>query len=433
VNPREILRFALRGLGANKMRSALTTLGILIGVGAVIILVAVGNGSSEAIKKSISRLGADTLTVSKSTTGRSSGGGGGGGPGGGFGNAGSGSGSSSTSNGPRTQAHDLTVDDAKALVSNSTQTPSVKSSSPVVTGSSITTTYDGTEHAINQIIGTYPTYFEAGSKTIASGTEFTNDDVLQDRKVIVIGSTVATDLFGTVNPLNKKINVDGVYFTVVGVLKTSGSTSSTFNDPDDVAIAPLPAVQESITGYGALDQIIVQAKSDKVVDAAQTEVTNVLNQRHGITTGSTADFTVSSQASLQETVASSTKTFTVLLGAVAAISLLVGGIGITNIMLVTVTERTREIGIRKAIGAPKGAILGQFVAEATVLSLVGGILGVLVGVLGSTFKIVGIQPVIVPSSILLALGVSVAIGLFFGGYPANRAANLRPIEALRHD
>ncbi len=431
MNPREILRFALRGLGANKMRSALTTLGILIGVGAVIILVAVGNGSSEAIKKSISRLGADTLTVSTSTTGRS--GFGGGGPGGGgFGNAGGGSGSS-TSSGPRTQAHDLTVDDAKALVSDPTQTPSVKSSSPVVTGSSITTTYDGTSHTINQVIGTYPTYFEAGNKVVSSGAEFTNDDVLQDRNVIVIGSTVATDLFGTVNPLNKKINVDGVYFTVVGVLKTSGSTSSTFNDPDDVAIAPLPSVQESITGYGALDQIVVQAKSDKVVDQAQTEVTNVLDQRHGISTGGTADFSVSSQASLQQTVAGSTKTFTVLLGAVAAISLLVGGIGITNIMLVTVTERTREIGIRKAIGAPKGAILGQFVAEATVLSLVGGILGVAVGLLGGTFKIVGIQPVIVPSSIALALGVSVAIGLFFGGYPANRAANLRPIEALRHD
>ena len=431
MSVREVLRFALRGLGANKMRSALTTLGILIGVGAVIILVAVGNGSSEKIKKSISSLGANTLTVSKSTSGRSlrGGFGGPGGAGGGFG----GGQSSGTSTGPRTQAHDLTVADAKALVSDPASTPSVKSSSPVVTGSSITTTYEGSSHSISQIIGTYPTYFEAGNKVVASGSTFTNDDVLNDKKVMVIGSTVATDLFGTVSPLNKQINVGGVYFTVVGVLKSAGSSSSGFQDADDVAIAPLPTVQESITGYGALDEIIVEAKSEKVVDSATTEVTDVLDQRHGITGTASADFTVSSQESLKSAVASSTQTFTVLLGAVAAISLLVGGIGITNIMLVTVTERTREIGIRKAIGAPKGAILGQFVAEATVLSLLGGLLGVAVGLGGSMFKIVGIQPVIVPSSIVLALGVSIAIGLFFGGYPANRAANLRPIEALRHD
>jgi putative ABC transport system permease protein len=158
----------------------------------------------------------------------------------------------------------------------------------------------------------------------------------------------------------------------------------------------------------------------------------VLNQRHDISGSNPPDYSIMNQASLQSAVSSSTQTFTVLLGAVAAISLLVGGIGITNIMLVTVTERTREIGIRKAIGAPKGAILGQFVAEATVLSLLGGVLGVLVGVVGSLFKVVGVKPVIVPSSIVLALGVSVAIGLFFGSYPANRAAKLRPIEALRH-
>jgi putative ABC transport system permease protein len=178
---------------------------------------------------------------------------------------------------------------------------------------------------------------------------------------------------------------------------------------------------------------VVQAKSASTVDSAQSEVTAILNQRHGIGGSVTADFQILNQASLQSTVASSSQTFTVLLGAVAAISLLVGGIGITNIMLVTVTERTREIGIRKAIGAPKSAILGQFIAEATVLSLVGGILGVAAGVIGSQFTIVGVEPVIVPSSVALALAVSIAIGLFFGSYPANRAAKLRPIEALRHE
>jgi len=247
----------------------------------------------------------------------------------------------------------------------------------------------------------------------------------------VIGQTVAQDLFGAVDPLGKQITVSGVNFTVVGVLKTKGSSG--FQDADDVAIAPLPAVQQGLTGYGALNQIVVQATTPKTVDAAQSEATDILNQRHGITGTNTADFQILNQASLQSAISSTSKTFTVLLGAVAAISLLVGGIGITNIMLVTVTERTREIGIRKAIGAPKGAILGQFLIEATVLSLLGGLLGVAAGVIGSQFKVVGIQPVIVPSSIALALGVSVAIGLFFGSYPANRAAKLRPIEALRHE
>jgi putative ABC transport system permease protein len=302
----------------------------------------------------------------------------------------------------------------------------------VVNASSSTVTYAGTSATVNQFVGTYPTYFAAANKVLASGTSFTADDVANGRKVVVIGSTTASDLFGRVDPLGKQINVGGIQFTVNGVLKPSGSSSS-FQDPDSIAIAPLSAVQQSLTGYGALNQIVVEAKSSEVVDAAQAEVSQILDQRHGVGGSVAADYQVMNQASLQSAVSESSQTFTVLLGAVAAISLLVGGIGITNIMLVTVTERTREIGIRKAIGAPKGAILGQFVAEATVLSLVGGVMGVLAGVIGSQFKIVGVQPVIVPSSIVLALGVSVAIGLFFGGYPANRAAKLRPIEALRHE
>ncbi|MCO5994383.1 ABC transporter permease [Actinoallomurus rhizosphaericola] len=420
MSPWEILRFALRGLTANKLRSALTMLGILIGVGAVIMLVAVGNGSSEQIKNNISRLGANSLTVTKSTSG---GGGGGFGGFGGMRNRGQ-------SSGPRTQAHDLTVDDAKALV-DPVNAPSVKSASPVVTSSSVTTTYEGTSHSISQFVGTYPAYLGAANKELARGAAFTDDDVTGGRKVVVIGRTVAEDLFGAVDPLNKQINVGGTPFTVVGVLKESGSSG--MQDADDIAIGPLTAVQQNLTGFGGLNSIVVEAKSSKVTDQAQSEVTDILDQRHDISGSNTADFQIMNQASLQSAVSASSKTFTVLLGAVAAISLLVGGIGITNIMLVTVTERTREIGIRKAIGAPKGAILGQFIAEATVLSLVGGVLGVLVGVLGSLFKVVGVKPVIVPSSIALALGVSVAIGLFFGSYPANRAAKLRPIEALRHE
>ncbi|GAA1014354.1 peptide ABC transporter permease [Acrocarpospora pleiomorpha] len=422
MNTLEVLRFAVRGLMANKMRSTLTTLGILIGVAAVILLVAFGEGASQQIQGNIQRLGANSLTVSSTTSG-------GGGGGGGFaGPLGGGGGQQNT--GPRTQAKDLTVDDARALADKA-NAPSVRSVSPVVTAQNQTATYEGASHAVQQVVGTYPSYFEASNKPVAQGTYFFNEDVLAARKVIVIGQTVAENLFGEVNPVGKQINVTGVPFTVVGVLKESGSSG--FQDGDDLAIAPLPAVQQSLTGFGPLGQIVVQATGADTVNTAQDEITQVLNQRHGITGTAAADYRILNQATLQETVGAAIGTFTVLLGAVAAISLLVGGIGITNIMLVTVTERTREIGIRKAIGAPRSAILGQFLAEATMLSLFGGLLGVTVAVIGAQFTIAGITPSVVPSSVALALGVSVAIGLFFGSYPANRAAKLRPIEALRFE
>ncbi|GAA2209270.1 ABC transporter permease [Nonomuraea monospora] len=420
MNQIEILRFALRGLLANKMRSALTTLGILIGVAAVIMLVAVGEGSSQSITQNIQRLGANTLTISPSFSGGGGGGGGGAmrGPGGGGGNT-----------GPRTQARQLSLADAKALTDR-TLAPSVQSVSPVVNASSATATYGAASHAVSQFVGTYPSYFEAVNKPVAKGTYFFNDDVLAARKVVVLGQTVVEELFGAVDPIGKQISVSGVPFTVVGVLKEAGSTG--MQDADDVAIAPLPAVQQSLSGFGSLGQIVVQATSAQTTTSAQAEVTAILNQRHGITDNN-PDYRILNQATLQETVSEATGTFTVLLGAVAAISLLVGGIGITNIMLVTVTERTREIGIRKAIGAPRSAILGQFLMEATLLSLIGGLSGVLVAFVGTRFTIAGIEPVLVPSSVVLALGVSLGIGLFFGSYPANRAAKLRPIQALRHE
>jgi putative ABC transport system permease protein len=405
VNPFETLRFAVGGLAANKVRSGLTMLGVLIGVAAVIILLAVGNGSSQSVKDSIEKLGTNALTVSS---------------GGGFGGT-----STETSTKP------LTVDDARALA-DTAQAPNVESVAPEVTTSQ-TAVYEGTSHTVSQVVGTYPAYFKASNSKVAAGKGdyFSADDVLNSRKVAVIGSTTATDLFGAVSPVGKKMVIGGTPFTVVGVLQTKGGTG--FQDPDDTVVAPLPAVQNAFTGFGPVSQILVEARSATATTPAQSEITTILMGTHGIRNANALDFRVSSQTSLLSTRSDTDRTFTVLLGAVAAISLLVGGIGITNIMLVTVTERTREIGIRKAIGAPKGVIMGQFLAESTLLSLIGGGLGVLAGLIGSRFTIVGIKPVVIPDSVWGSFGIAVAIGLFFGSYPANRAASLRPIEALRHE
>ena len=252
----------------------------------------------------------------------------------------------------------------------------------------------GDSSASVQVVGTYPSYFETSNSPVGQGTYFTNDDVLDARKVAVIGSTTAESLFGAADPVGERITVGGTLFRVVGVLQDQGSAG--FQDQNAVVIAPLTTVQQSLTGYGSLSSILVQATSVDAVDAAEAEVTAILSRVFDIEDPAEADYQILNQAQLLDASSDTTRTFTVLLAAVAAISLLVGGIGITNIMLVTVTERTREIGIRKAVGARRGAILGQFLAEATILSAVGGALGVVAGVFGSRFTIAGVDPVIVP-------------------------------------
>jgi putative ABC transport system permease protein len=406
---REVFRFAVRGLRANKLRSGLTTLGILIGVGAVILLIAVGQGSGAAVQARINSLGSNLLLVTHqtATVGRAA----------------------STRGGNVGSTGDLTPAIAQDLAT-SDQDPDVAVVAPVAS-TSVTATFEGASTTISQVVGTYPAYLPMSNYTVAQGSAFSTDDVNHARKDVVIGQTVVTNLFASIDPIGKTIEMNNVPYTVVGVLAAKGG-GSTFNDPDNVALAPLSTVQDSLTGFGSLSEIAVQATSAGSTSAAQAEVTSLLLDYLN-ETASTEQFTVTNESSLLSTAQSTTQTFTVLLAAVAAISLLVGGIGVTNIMLVTVTERTREIGIRKALGAPKGAILGQFLIEAVFLSVFGGALGVLVGIIGSRFTIDGIKPVLVPTSIALAFGVSAVIGLVFGSLPANRAAKLHPIEALRHE
>jgi putative ABC transport system permease protein len=247
----------------------------------------------------------------------------------------------------------------------------------------------------------------------------------------VIGQTVDEELFAGQSPVGQTMKVNGASYQVVGLLASKGSNGAT--NEDDVVMAPITTVQGSLTGVGPIDSITVQAKSESSLNAAESEVTQVLDERHKIKNTAEPGFSVLNQGSLLETSSSTSSVFTTLLGEVAAISLLVGGIGVMNIMLVSVTERTREIGIRKAVGARRGDILKQFLTEAVLLSLIGGLAGVLVGIVGSQFEIAGVHPSVATYSIFLAFGAAVASGLFFGTYPAARAAALRPIEALRFE
>jgi len=413
VSVGEALRLAWQGLLANRLRSGLTMLGILIGVGAVILLVAVGNGASIKVQNQVQALGSNIVYIYPSSTKA--------------GGVSQGFGSGST----------LTQADVNALNDRS-QAPDIVTAIPVAQASGNMTWQN--QNWFAQTTGSTQDFAQVRAYDIKTGAMFTAADVTSSSKVVVVGQTVVDNLFQGQDPVGQQIKINRVTFTVVGTFASKGSAA--LGNQDNVAVVPITTAWNYLTGGRGknISQIVIQATSADTVKAAQTEATNILLNLHQVADPTNPDFTSQSQQDILNATSQITGTLTVLLGAIAAISLVVGGIGIMNIMLVTVTERTREIGIRKAIGARRRDILLQFLIESMVLSGLGGLLGIAAGWLIAlqigSIKIAGgtlPQPVVSIPSVLLAFGVSVGIGLFFGIYPANRAAGLHPIEALRYE
>ena len=396
---------ALRALRRNKLRSSLTALGIIIGVASVVAMVAVGNGAQARITSQISALGQNLLTVFAGS--KHSGG------------VNSGLGSAST----------ITLADAAAIAREVTD---VVAMSPEVS-----TTAQAIANGRNwstSVVGESPDYLKIRDWKLAAGSMFTERDTRGAVKVAVIGSKTANELFGPLNPVGQSVRIKNIPFVIIGLLESKGAGMGGQNQ-DDRIIIPYTTAMKRLTGDKYLRSVNLQIISAGRMEAAQQQLTSLLRQRHRLTTGQDDDFNIFNQKEIADTVNSVSRIITLLLGAVAGISLLVGGIGIMNIMLVSVTERTREIGIRIAVGAQPGDIRLQFLIEAVTLSLLGGLIGVLSGV--GAAQLVGVvadfHAVVSTGSIILAFGVSTAIGVFFGLYPAHKAAALNPIEALRYE
>jgi len=401
-------KVAYRSLRANRMRSVLTMLGMVIGVAAVIAMVAIGAGANERISAQISSIGSNLILVLPGST---------------------------TSGGLRSgfgSAPTLTMADARAigreLPAVLRASPSVRSSSPVVYGNQNWSTL---------VQGVAPEYFEIRGWSLAEGRFFTPDELDAASKVAVLGRTVVRNLFGEVFPVGEIVRIRRVPVTVIGVLREKGQ-SPQGQDQDDIIIAPITTVQTRLSGSahpGSVGVIIAQAVDRERVGEAEREVVELLRQRHRIGSGQDDDFSVRNLSEMLAVAEASTRIMSLLLGAIASVSLLVGGIGIMNIMLVSVTERTREIGIRLAVGARERDILVQFLIEAVCLSVAGGAIGILLGIGGSELisRFAGWSTLISPGAVLVAFSFSAAVGIFFGYYPARKASRLDPIEALRHE
>ena len=401
-----ILRIAMRALARNKMRSSLTMLGIIIGVGAVIAMVSVGQGAQQAAQDQIAAMGSNLLFVGSGTVNR--------------GGMRMGWGATKT----------LVYDDMLAI---QRECPSVSAAAP---GSSTSAqVVFGNDNWYTRIQGTEPQYFEIRSWPVQTGTIFTQGDSDTAANVAVIGDTVRKNLFGTTDPIGQIIRIKSLPFKVVGVLSPKGQSAAMGDDQDDVVFVPINTVLKKISGDTWLRWIVVSARSRQASYTAQEQIAALLRDRHRIRPGQDDDFFVRNLADMADLADQQARLFTVLLASIASISLLVGGIGIMNIMLVSVTERTREIGIRMAIGATEEDVQRQFLIEAVVLSCMGGVVGILLG-LASSFLITNVLgwPVLVsPLAIVIAVVFSMGVGVFFGFYPARKAARLDPIEALRYE
>jgi putative ABC transport system permease protein len=418
-------RSALQSLVVNKLRSALTMLGVIIGVAAVIAMVSVGNGASQSVQNTILNLGSNLVTVTPSF------------------------GSDNGLRGAGAQAQNLTLDDMRSIQDQLGGTIAAAEAEQQAGRWQITAAGQNTNTSVSGVTEDYPIVRDWG---LDSGDFFTASDINVNAQVAVLGSTTATDLFGDVDPVGQTIQLRQAFggggqggaqrarilnFRVVGVLGTKGSTFGQIRD--DQILVPLTTSEHVLTGrLNQVNQIVIKATSSDTMDQTTSDVNDILLQRHNIADPASADFSVTNQNDTLAALGSVTGTFTLLLGAIGGISLLVGGIGIMNIMLVSVNERTREIGIRKAVGARRGDILNQFLIEAVALTGLGGVIGILLGwaiteVVHRIPQAASLPLLITSGTVIIAVGVSVAIGVVFGLYPAMRAARLHPIQALRYE
>ncbi len=407
IDFKSTLKMAIVSLKINKMRSMLTSLGIIIGVSAVIIMLAVGTGASEKVKKDMESMGSNLLTI-RSASAKSGG-------------VRMGMGTRPT----------LTLKDAAAIEKNARGISAV---SPV--SSEAKQLMFGNQNWSSTVYGTTPEYFYIKNYEVESGRGFVPEDIKNSAKVSVIGSTVATELFGDLDPIGKIMRVGNVPFKVIGTLKSKGSMGPM--DQDDLIFIPITTAQKKVFGTdfpGTVSMIVVKGSDPENVTTAEQDIEEILTTRHHIGKNQVKDFEIRNSAEFQEKMKSTVQTFAILLASIASVSLLVGGIGIMNIMLVSVTERTKEIGIRMAIGAKPSDIRIQFLIESFLLSIIGGLIGVITGITGAQIvQISGVMSVSVSLfSILLSLGFSGAIGVIFGYYPAYKASLLNPIDALRYE